>query len=501
MGDNDAVIGLTVSHYRIIEKLGGGGMGVVYKAEDLSLGRHIALKFLPDDPAPHRHALERFRQEARAASILNHPNICTIYEIGQQGGRPFLAMEFIDGQTLKDRIARGPLPVEELLKVSIQVASALGAAHAKGIIHRDIKPSNVMITHHGQVKLLDFGLAKLVESAERPGDAETRTQWTQAGAIVGTVSYMSPEQVEGKPVDARSDIFSFGVVLFEMLTGQRAFERDGLYLNRADIVRDEPPLREVAFAVPPELERIITRCMRKTLSERFQSITDVQQALEDLSTKVLNPETVASIAVLPFTNPSADKANEYFGDGLAEELINALTRVPGLKVTARTSAFSFRNKEQDIRRIGHALNARTILQGSVRRADNRIRITAQLVNAGDGYHLWSERYDREMTDVFSIQEEIAQAIVEKLKGQLGVSERQPLIHQHPASFRAWHYYWEGRNHQFSFTPDGLSRGKECFERAISRGPALCPAIRCLGRTLQRFGKPRSRSAHRRLAQS
>jgi len=345
--------------YEIIAPIGAGGMGEVYRARDSRLGRYVAIKV-----ATERFS-DRFEREAQAIAALNHPHICQIYDVGPN----YLVMELIDGTPLK-----GPLSVEKALPLALQIISALEEAHRKGITHRDLKPSNILVTPEG-IKLLDFGLAKREHAA---AESDATVTLTQVGTVLGTAAYMSPEQASGKPTDVRSDIFSFGAVLYEMLCGQRAFQGDTLGATMAAVLRDEPRPLHAA----PELAPIITRCLRKSPADRFQSMTEVKASL----TAVRPGESAPSIAVLPFANMSGDKEQEYFSDGLTEEIINALAQIPGLKVTARTSAFAFRGKEQDITRIAEALHVGTILEGSVRRVGNRIRVTAELINATDGYH-------------------------------------------------------------------------------------------------------------------
>ena len=393
-------VGDKLGPYEILAAIGAGGMGEVYKARDTRLNRVVAIKKLKAEHG------DRFKREARAVAALNHPNICAIYDVGPD----YLVLEYVEGKPLK-----GPLPLDETVRLAIQIASALEEAHNRGIFHRDLKPDNIMLTAAGAAKLLDFGLAKM-EDPEPAGDAfSTLTVGlTEPGVVVGTIAYMSPEQAQGHPVDARSDIFSFGLVLYAMVSGRRAFTGDTPFAIMTAIVKEDPS----PLDAPPALERIVRRCLAKQPSDRFQTVAEVRSALQRLSAKP--EEEGPSIAVLPFANMSVDKEQEYFSDGLAEEIINSLAQLPGLKVTARTSAFAFRGKEQDITKIASELRVRTILEGSVRKAGNRIRVTAQLINAADGYHLWSQRYDRDLEDVFAVQDEIAAAIAGALQVKLSV---------------------------------------------------------------------------------
>ena len=420
------MIGRTLGQYHILEKLGEGGMGTVYRAHDPRLERSLAVKVLRADLVADEDRRKRFVREARSASALNHPNIITIYEIDQADGLDFIAMEWVQGQTLDQLIGTQRLNIQETVKYAVQMADALARAHAEGIIHRDLKPANIMVTDDGRVKVLDFGLAKLVERSEAAQPSETLTA---DGRILGTLSYMSPEQAEGRPIDTRSDIFSFGAVLYEMLTGKRAFPGDTPTAALAAVLLREPkPMRKILPAIPMEVASIVTRCLQKEPDRRFQRMADVKIELQRVleapvvpragEPTLLEEREVPSIAVLPFADMSPQGDQEYFCDGITEELINALTNVDGVRVVSRTSSFRFKGKLQDIREIGAQLNVRLILEGSVRRAGSLLRVTAQLIDVGDGYHLWSERYDRDCEDVFVIQDEIAQAIVGTLQVRL-----------------------------------------------------------------------------------
>jgi eukaryotic-like serine/threonine-protein kinase len=495
------MVGTTVSHYEVLEKLGEGGMGAVYKARDIQLGRFVAVKVLLSTTGKNTDRRARFIQEARAASSLNHPNIITIHDIVPTDDGECIVMEFVRGQTLGDIIANGKIPAVDCLKISSQIADALRAAHGIGIVHRDLKPANVMVTPEGLAKVLDFGLAKL-EGEEgaapftEPAASDTTVSIhlsspkTAEGAIIGTVAYMSPEQAQGLKIDARSDIFSFGSLLYEMLTGNRAFNAGSGLATLTAVLRDNPAqLSKFNIEAPPELQELITRCMRKDVDQRYQSIADVKEALEQIyfatrsgimqtSSGILKrPETmrqaVPSIAVLPFANMSSDKENQYFSDGLAEEIINALTHLRNLHVAARTSAFVFRDAQKDIRHIGETLQVANILEGSVRKSGNRVRITVNLIGVAEGNNLWSERYDREMTGVFEIQDEISEAIVAKLKVRLASQTGgglAPLVKRYTENLEAYNLYLRGRFELYKMTREGLDESKRLFLEAVRLDP-------------------------------
>jgi len=422
-------------------------MGQVYRARDTRLGREVAVKVSQE------RFSERFEREARAVAALNHPHICTLYDVGPD----YLVMELVEGAPVK-----GPLALEEALRLAGQIAEALAAAHAKGIIHRDLKPGNILVGPAG-VKLLDFGLAKFSRDSEAAQDDDTETQ-TQAGIVLGTAAYMSPEQTGAKTVDARSDIFSFGAVLYEMVSGRRAFRAESSISTMAAILHKEPD----ALDAPADIVRIVNRCLRKSPAERFQAIAEVREALAQA--KAHGEERTPSIAVLPFVNMSADKDNEYFSDGLTEEIINALSKVAGLRTIARTSSFRFRG-ETDLRKVADALQVATILEGSVRKAGNRLRITAQLINVGNDSPMWADRWDRELADVFDIQDEISHAIVEALKVKLAGREQRPRVERGTANVEAYNAYLQGRYYVLQISAASMARARQCYERAIRLDPA------------------------------
>jgi len=458
---------------------------VVYKAQDTKLDRIVALKFLPKHLLCDESAKTRFVHEAKAASALNHTNITTIYEIDEVEGECFICMEYVEGKSIKELIKQKTLSIEEILNISIQIAEGLNVAHKKGIVHRDIKSDNIMLTEEGLVKIMDFGLAKL----------KGVTKLTTTGATLGTLQYMSPEQAQGIEVDQRSDVFSFGVVLYEMITSQLPFKGEHEAAIIYSIINETPePLARYKANVPEGLQRIVDKAMEKNREERYQHVDDMladvrklKRALESEAEQPSTKKPQPSIAVLPFVNLSADKEQEYFCDGMAEEIINALTQVEGLRVVARTSAFSFRGKEIDIREIGRKLNVETLLEGSVRKAGNRVRITAQLVNVDDGYHLWSERYDREMEDVFAIQDEISLAIVDKLKVKLMKEEKAKLVKRYTDDPEAYSLYLKGRYFWNRRYEGGLQKAVECFQEAIDKDPLYALAYAGIADCYNQFG--------------
>jgi serine/threonine protein kinase/Tfp pilus assembly protein PilF len=468
--------GTKLGPYEIQSRLGEGGMGEVYRARDTRLDRTVAIKVLPSHLSCKPELKLRLEREAKAISALQHANICTLYDIGMQEGASFLVMEYLEGQTLAARLQESALPQGQALKIGMEIAQALEKAHEGGIIHRDLKPANIMLTKAG-AKLMDFGLAKIVAQAPVTGgaheDDDTRTlTLTRENTVLGTADYMSPEQAQGKPVDARSDIFSFGAVLYEMLSARRAFSGENAISILAAILRmDPPPLAEA----PPAVARVVVGCLAKQPAQRFQTIAEVKQALKQAATAAVS--IPPSIAVLPFSNLSGDKENEYFSDGLAEDILNALVKVPGLRVTARTSTLAFAGKKQDIRNIAQALNVEHILEGSVRKLGNRLRVTAQLIKASDGYHLWSERYDREMTDVFAIQDEISQAIVETLKLKLS---GHSLLNRPTADPEAYNLYLRGRHLSARLNPESVRVAREYFQQALARDPKYALAYAGVG---------------------
>jgi serine/threonine protein kinase/Flp pilus assembly protein TadD len=463
-----------LGHYTIVSHLGSGGMGAVYRATDATLGRDVALKILPSEVAVDPDRLERFRREARAIAALNHPNIVTIYSVEQADGVHFLTMELVSGQPLDRLIGDTLLPVEQIMAISQALAEALAAAHGKGIVHRDLKPANVILNESGHVKVLDFGLAKVQSSAPGSSSDSATNLATSLGMVVGTPAYMSPEQVSGVMVDHRTDIFSLGALLYELATGVRPFRGRSPAELASSILRDEPrPASELRPSVPTPLARVIARCLEKDATTRYPTMSDVSKALKSGPAPAA-AEKGPSVAVLPFQNLSADPENEFFSDGLAEEILNALSQVEGLRVAARTSSFTFKGRTTDVSEIGSKLHVSTVLDGSVRRSGNRIRVTVQLVDVANGFQLWSERYDREMADIFDVQDEIARAIAEKLKVTLTAGPGARLVKQATSNVEAYELCLRGRALLLKRGRHVLE-GIECLRRAVDLDPEYAAA--------------------------
>ena len=489
--------------YEILGPLGAGGMGEVYRAKDLRLGREVAVKVLPSEVASSPDRLARFEREARTVAGLNHPNIVVLHSIEEEDGIRFLTMELVEGQSLSRLVTPGGLPLSRVLDLSIPLTDALVAAHERGVIHRDLKPANIMVTRDGRVKVLDFGLAKIA-LMEEPARLETIAATVESplsgeGQVMGTVPYMAPEQLRGEAMDARSDLFALGIILYALTTGRRPFTGDSSAEITSSILRDTPePLTRVRSDLPGDLGRIVSHCLEKNPRERVQTALDVGNALRRLR-KVLergepekpaSDDKVASIAVLPFVNRSASAEDEYFSEGLADELLNVLAKIKGLRVSARASSFHFKGKDTPLGEIGRALNVATVLDGSVRKAGSRVRISVQLVKVSDGYHLWSETYDRTLEDIFAVQDDIAQSVVKELGGTLLAERREgpntsprtelaPLSKQRTYDSESYDLYLRGR-YLFGASDDGPVRAQELFRSAIERSPQFALAYFGLG---------------------
>ena len=517
------MIGQTVSHYRITEKLGRGGMGVVYKAEDTRLRRSVAIKFLSDDLSRDRNAVERFQREARAASGLNHPHICAVYDIGEHAGQHFIVMELLEGAPLDQTIGGKSLANDRLVDLALQIADALETAHAKGIVHRDIKPGNIFITDRGQAKLLDFGLAK-GQSAEPAAAGETTLEHlTSAGEVLGTIAYMSPEQVRGEPLDSRTDLFSLGAVLYEMATGRHAFAGNTSgTLQEAILNRTPVASGRVNPDIHPRFEEIINKALEKDRGLRYQSAADLRADLQRVKRDIdsgnlrgaattvrttgdgrwrpgrlgiaaigvviaviaaaawsglfrARGSAIESIAVLPFENESGDPNTEYLSDGITESLINNLSQLPSLRVSARSAVFRYKGSAPDPQRVGQDLRVRAVLSGRLLQRGDTLVVRTELMDVANGSQLWGQEYNRKLTDVIALQDDLSNEISERLRLRLTTEEKQKLTKRYTEDPEAYQLYLKGRYYWYKRNPDDIIKAKEQLLQAIDRDPSYALA--------------------------
>jgi eukaryotic-like serine/threonine-protein kinase len=528
------MIGEMIAHYRILEKLGSGGMGVVYRAEDTRLGREVALKLLPDQFSRDDDAIERFKREARAASTLSHPHICTVHDVGEHAGRHFIVMELLEGTALDERVAGRPLPAAQLLRIGSEIADALETAHTHGLVHRDVKPGNIFLSQRGTAKLLDFGIAKSNPRASLTSAAKiTEASLTTPGMFVGTVAYMSPEQVRGESLDARTDLFSLGVVLYEMATGRLAFDGNTTgVIHEAILNRTPTPVRQLNPEVPPKLEEIINRALEKDRDLRYQTASDLRADLQRLSRDTVfatdaslhptvpdlkgqagwRPRTAAigafalatailaawllmarargttidSVAVLPFVNSAADVDTDYLSDGIAESLINNLSQLPNVRVTARSAAFRYKGKDTDPQQIGRELRVQAVVSGRVLQRADTLIVRAEMIDVADGSQLWGDQYDRKVADVLALQDELSTQIAEKLRVRLSGAEKLQLTKRYTRDAEAYQFYLKGRYHLYKPDPDSVQKALEQFRGAVNKDPAFALAYAGISESYNRM---------------
>jgi TolB-like protein/Flp pilus assembly protein TadD len=504
--------GTRLGPYEVLSLLGVGGMGEVYRGRDPRIGREVAIKVLPESLSKDADRLRRFEKEARSAGVLNHPNVLVVYDVGEHGGSPYIVSELLEGETLRERLVRGPFPGPEAIDCGVQIARGLAAAHEKGVVHRDLKPENLFVTRDGRVKILDFGLAKLTQPEMAAAEAPTLSEVTEAGVTLGTVGYMSPEQVRGLPADARSDIFSLGAVLYEILTGKRAFRGLSPAETMSLILKEHPPaVGEANPDAPPALDRVVRRCLEKEPARRFHSANDVAFALADASTETAaprdfrrpalrrsrlvplaavallaigfllwrrlpkpiaggGPARFSSVAVLPLQNLSRDPEQEYFSDGMTEALISRLAQIGSLRVISRTSAMLYKGTKKPLRQIARELNVDGIIEGSVMRSGERVRVSAQLIDAGKDEHLWAKDYERDLRDVLGLQAEVAQAIAQEVRAKVNPGEEARLARSRRVVPEAQEAYLKGRYYLGQGTEDMIGKAIASFNEAIAKDP-------------------------------